>query len=175
MITFFSISILVLFLIAYWRKMHNTFAEKKFKAELYQLRDELRFLAIQGKVDSKSVIFDYLDYTFSKTIKNSYQYTLFYIISLNFVHQKDKNTIELSEKLFKKINENPNLESITIRFLNIVRTYVRDQHFTTFVFLKFVLTPIMGVQTLMQKYKDINESALFLPETSASGRYIIGN
>ena len=170
MVTALVIIIMVLFLLAFWRRMHQSYEELRFKYRLYELRDNLRYKAIKGEVDPNHWLFDYFDNTLSKAISRSYYITLFSILGLNFKYQGKKEVTEFSKKLNDEIKNSPVYKEILDSYLKALGNYIIHQHAIS---AKFIIAPIafaiFGVKRSYEIMKYNIENLFYFPETSDSG------
>jgi hypothetical protein len=172
MTTLFATILSLLFVIAFWRWIHISYEHRKFQYKVYELRDRLRLLAINGELESNSLIFDYLDFSFSKMIRKSYDISFFYMFCLNIIHPKNKEIINLLDEINTEINKSESLKKINTDYINALKTYLKEQHYVSFIlFLRPVSRLMLGNNTAQKRYQDINQSSLYLPETSASIKY----
>jgi hypothetical protein len=125
------ITLLAFSLLAIVRKLHHYYATLKFKYAVYELRDMLRFAAIEGKINKKSFVFSYLDSTFSKAVKQSYFITLFHIITSGVIHEKDESLKEALSNLYKEVNKNSVAKKLLKDFTKAGRNYVFEQHYVS--------------------------------------------
>lgn len=171
MVTFYAISIAIIFLLAFWRKMHQRYHWLVFKYKVYALRDQLRTLAYQGKIDKESWIFEYYDNTFSKAIGKSYYITGFYVSMLAYKYKDDEEFIQLKRKISIETKSNPVLEELTDSFVLAVKKYIREQHFVS---ITCIIAPILillyGTQKVTQKFTESAANLLIWPDTSDSKR-----
>lgn len=130
------IGILILFLA--WRRMHQRAAQERFEYRIYALRDRLRRLVIDGKLNCNSELFQYYDATFSKIIEESYYLTFFYILLLKIAHYDDETIKEVLAEIEKKCQDYPQMQEIREEYLAAARAYLVEQHMITF---KFLLKP----------------------------------
>src|SRR5437016_939825 len=89
MIYFFGIPIITLIVFLIYKKLNNRYQEQVFKSRMFSLRDELRNLAIDGKVSAHCIEFDYIDFSISTNIQQSYFITLLYISMLETKHERN--------------------------------------------------------------------------------------
>ncbi|HEY9005119.1 MAG TPA: hypothetical protein VIM75_03250 [Ohtaekwangia sp.] len=160
MITILFIVVVALLAISVARRMHHKLLEKKFTNKLYELRDRLRYLAINGSVENW--VFQCLDYSFSKTINEAYYTTL---LNLFVTKEKVEDTDgfrEFHEKLQASIHSNKELKQIIDGYNKAIWEYVRDQHIIGFTFfIKPILVLIIGATQSKKKVTYLLESFLY--------------
>lgn len=170
MIYLFGILVLLFFLLLIYRKLNNKYQENKFRYRYHKLRDDLRRLAIDGKVASGSDEFDYLDFSISKSIQKSYLLTLFYLFALTIKHAKFKSDLEHYKKtydeLLEKIKSNDHLRIINERRNKILSDYIIGQNKITFFIVKNILSIIIGINKFKMVIKDKIAYSNYLPEIS---------
>lgn len=172
MTTFFTISILILVVLGVWRKFHQSKANLKFKYDLYTLRDELRMMAYEEKIDNNSQIFDYFDYSLSKAISESHYITLFRVIALMFKHVHDEEFHKSFKQLERETNKYPELVSIKKRYNCAIQDYILDQHFVSgYCFMLPLAKLIKGTSWVARQVNKLVAGVLVYPETSASGNF----
>ena len=160
--------VLIVFL-SIWQRYHHKYLMTKFKYQIYSLRDRLRFLAINSKVDCESWVFDYFNHSFSKSIRSSYYITLFRLFILSIIHKNDKNLDNFYDQLMDEISKNEHLQKIQEEYVEAVKSYIIGQHFisTTF-FIKPLSQLILGATKAAQELNRQLKGILIYPETSAS-------
>lgn len=173
----FGIIVLSAFLFMIFKKLNNRYQEQVFRHKMFTLRDELRMLAIDKAVNPACKGFDYLDYSISKSIEQSYFFTLFYIISLEIKHDADVEKGKLEaykekfEEIVKDIEAYDELKSILVRKDKIIRQYVLGQTpIFLFIFKQSytVLSKFFNIKKLIVKrLSEIN----YLPELSGLKLY----
>src|SRR5690348_12729226 len=95
-----TIAYIIIIATAYWylRLLYNRYITAKYSFKLYRVRDKLRMLAAEGKIDPNEKIFDYMDQTISKTVK----YLPF--INIFIIKWRTKNVKEQVRENVEKIN-----------------------------------------------------------------------
>ena len=167
MVNALVITIMVLFLLALWRKMHQKNEQLKFKYKVYALRDKIRYKAITGEIDPNHWLFDYYDNTFSKAISRSYYITLLSVLVLNFKHQDEEELHKFSKKLIKETEKEPVFREIYYEYLNALLHYIVMQHMVSMKFIiKPVALPIIGAKKLSEILEKYMKNLLYFPETS---------
>lgn len=165
---------MVLFILSLCRQLTQNYNERKFRYKLFAIRDRLRRLEIEGKIDHKNRIFDFYDLSLSKMINESYYITAFYVIMLS-IKQKDNVKLNQIKALIDlETDKIPELKVIRQAQTKAVAKYIRNQHFVTFILLKFLLAPFKGAYYISKKVKSLSESASFFPQTSAISNYSAG-
>ena len=169
MTTTLAIIIIVLFLLALCRRLHQSYEALKFKYKLYALRDQLRKMAINNKIDSGSWLFDYYDNSFSKAISEAYYLTLFRVVILEFKYNDSKEFENFAKKVEFESRKYPELEQIRKAYFEAVKSYLLNQHYISVnFFIKPVAKLLIGASTTARKFNKLLEGILFFPETSDS-------
>jgi hypothetical protein len=170
MVNIFAVSIITMLLIIVYRKLNNRYQETIFRNGLYKLRDELRLLALDKKVDVKSTAFDYTDFSITTAITKSYYFTVFYITINEIKHEKSKKDIdeyrEIYNNLNKEISANKDLLLINRKRNILVRQYITGQNRMTIYIFEKIFQLIFGIKKIKGFIKNKVDSINFLPETS---------
>lgn len=166
-------TILFLFiLLANLRRHHQRYAEQKFRYELFTLRDKLRRLAIEGKIDCESKLFDFFDLTLSKAINEYYYITLIRLIVLNRKHSEDTKYKKAYDNLMKDCDSNKESKYIKNQYERVVTEYVIKQHYVSYRFFKPVIMFFSAATIVKRKFREIIHSVAYLPETSATDKLV---
>lgn len=172
--TAFGTVFLVLVFLIFWRKVHIEYHTLLFKYKLYALRDKLRNLAIEGKIDSNNWIFDYYDNTLSKFVNQAYYVTLFRIVMLVLKNGGAKELSVFASKVNAEVEKIPELKSIQQEFVLACGKYIKEQHKIPY---KCVAKPIIipfigGIAIFAKKFNMYLNALLVFPETSDSSRFV---
>ncbi len=156
-------------ILSLWRKLHQSYKERKFKYRVYGLRDELRRLVIEGKLSADNWIFEYYDKTFSIAICQSYYLTLFRLLMLKRIHFGDAELNEMKNKVDVETSKNPELVKIREKYLRATEKYIVGQHFVSFLTLILpFITAILGTKLITAAGRKFITNILVFPETSDS-------
>lgn len=167
----FGITILILVVYLVFRKWYNRYQEEIFRHKMFKLRDELRLLAIEKKVNKKSREFDYLDFSISKNIQESYFITIFYVFKLEARYRRQDRELNIYKETFERLHsniiDNEHLKKIFIKKNHIIGEYVFGQ-MPVMVFLILsiarIISKVANVKALIRKkLSEIN----YFPELSA--------
>ena len=167
--------LVICFLLAYWKRLNNQNAKLRFEAELFQLRDKLRWLVIEKKLNSDSPLFELYDKTFSYSIRDSYYFTIFF---LNFVGTKRKRNSEDFKKFKKKIKflslDIPELNEIKNDYNKALKVYLIQQHIVSFWIITTCLYPISFIKKKVNKVKEgVNQSFFLISKSTDENLGII--
>ncbi|MBL7790882.1 MAG: hypothetical protein JNK77_01065 [Saprospiraceae bacterium] len=157
----FAVSLLALT----WRRLHKQNLEDKFELRLFALRDELRRMAIEGKIDSDSPVFLHYDYSFSKMINERYYISLVYLGLLTHRY-KDNEEIKEYKKYIEQNADYAVVKDIRSKFDEILNEYLIGQHFVSIQLIKPFLA-LFSLATYFQKrFHEIRRITLYFPQTS---------
>ncbi len=165
-------SLLFLFVLIVYKKLNNRFQEEKFRFKLHRLRNDLRNLGIEKKIDVNSNEFDFLDFSISKSIQQSYSISLFYLMALDLKHRTGiaKEDLDSYKKtyaqLLHNINRDSYLKEIEIKRNAILKEYITNQNKVTLFFVIYVIVLLFSIKWIKSKVKEIISSINYLPETS---------
>ena len=158
-----------LILLVTLRKFHQNYSQLKFKYKLYELRDRVRRLKLEGKFDGKSDwLFDYYDQSFSKSISRSYFVTLYSLIIFSMRHGGDTQLKAFNKALYEEIEDSEDLQLLSKEYVDAVEYYVFDQHYISY---KFVMRPILSLLLGAKKMSEIISGVLTYPEVTVSNKY----
>jgi uncharacterized membrane protein YbaN (DUF454 family) len=170
MIITFAIVTFTLLAFNIYKKLNNRYQEELFRSSLYELRDELRMLAITKKVKAHNIEFDYLDYSISKTIQESYFITLFYVVSLEVLHKRHESNIknykEGYEVLISNIDKNEDLKKIFIKKQILTNKYLSGQNRLTKFIFRIIKKCYKGIFDLKKYFKQKVSEINYYPELS---------
>ena len=159
-----------LLILVIWRKMHNDFASKKFKYNLFKLRSELRMYAINQEINPKSKSFIFLDNTISKTIQNHYTITLFTLISMKVLADMEEieRENEVISFLESEADKNEHVKLIIEKYTNFVDAYLIEQHYVTaIVLIKPIFIGMLGLKSIKKMYNEQVKRAIVMPNVAA--------
>ena len=133
--------------------------ENRFK--LYGLRDKLRQQAIDGVIEHKNWLFDYLDSTITKVAVKLPELSIYNLIGLYFIHKNDEK-LQISFKNLQnelKKEENKSFEETMNEFTEILACYFMSRHI-------LLVRSFIWKNRLQQKIKKTIDFIRVLPETS---------
>jgi hypothetical protein len=131
----------------------------------YRLRDKLRMQAIEGKIDSESWAFDYVDSSICTTISKSEILNLFTVTMLYARHHRDAKVLNFNKKLLAELNKSENLKQIYAEYGAVIVQFIFKKHYIS-KFVAIILGSIVfGVQRLT---KEMIKEVRVYPETSIS-------
>lgn len=114
--------------------------------------------------------FDYLDFSISKSIQQSYLLTLFYLFALEVKHRKNKSSLEYYkntyDSLLEKIQSNTYLQVINDKRSQILKDYFPGQNKITFFIAKHVFSIILGINVVKKFITQKIAYSNYLPEVS---------
>lgn len=165
---FMPILIIAVSIIVYWRKRHIQYHTLDFRYKLFRLRDDLRFQAINNKIDKDNWAFKYLDSSLSITINEAYYITLSSIIAYGLIHESNKGLTEFRRELGKEISKNSELIRIEEEYKKAIKEYVLQQDHVFFVVINPIFKSIHVFNNLSKKFENWIGKVTTLPETSAS-------
>ena len=157
----------------YWlsRNLYYDRLETEYSYKYYKLRDKLRRLAIEGKVDKNDWGFDYLDLSLSKTVNKIGSINLFVSVFLTLKHRKDEKYIQFCRNVAKKMKENELFNEIFVEYGKLSSQYVIGRHFWLRFIFRLTLSTTIGSMKVYQKFKQFLDKSSInvrtLPETSA--------
>jgi hypothetical protein len=170
MVYVYAITLLLMIVIIMYRKFNNRYRELEFKIRLYELRDNLRSLAIEEKVNVSTREYDYTDFSITKAIEDSYYFTLFYVFVNEIKHEITKKDIEGYRLMFNEINEkiqaNVYLKEINFKRNRLIWDHIYHQNLITIFLFKHLFLLIFGINHLRNFFKKKISNFSILPETS---------
>lgn len=174
MVTFYAISLILVLLFIIYKRLNNNYQEEKFRYKMHRLRDNLRKLAIDGHVNSKSQEFDYLDFSISKEIEAGYFLTITYLIMIFLKHKNrsDLDSYKIKwEKVVLKINSNPALKEISDEKTRITLDYLMGQNKLILLVGRNCLHMIYEFSSIKNKSYDNNHSSRSKTENPRIGKW----
>ena len=166
MTTVVGIIFLLLLILSFWRRMHQMLVDKEFRYKVFSLRDDLRKLALTGKVKTDSWIFRYLDVSFSRAINESYYLTLIRVMVLRLRYQHDPGYEEFEKKFHLALDENQELKKLLNLYYQALHSYLANQHYIGYhFFMKPAIVVLIGAHTASKKLKEGIELTLYYPDS----------
>jgi len=151
----FGCAMIALILYWRWRNLYYTRLTQESRYEIYRLRDELRRSAIEGKVDSQSEMFDFIEYVLCKTAFQIDRFNI-YTHTINAVLGAHKTPPEIASRgkqMFEAIQQNSDARRAMEGCQNVILSHLKQKHY--FLGLLFLLGGfIKEVRSWMSKQQD---------------------
>ena len=163
--------IVVLFVLAVWRRLHHRYASLKFKYKLFELRDRLRRMAIEGEIDCDSWIFSYFDTSFSKAIQSYYWITMFRMFVLAVKHEDDPALERFRTRMEAEVGQNKSLKDLQDEYIEAAKIYMIEQHKVSIYLVKPFVYFIFGAAAVAKRVEENSRGVIVYPETSTSRKY----
>lgn len=179
-INFFTLLIGFSILYFSWRRFSHHYLELDFKFKIYELRDRVRNMVVDGVIEKDAWIFDYFDVTLSKIANESYFISLPFVILIDGNHEDDiKEMKKITSKLDYECKKIPELSIIRDELHKTVNVYIFKQHKYSFTHCLIIVINVFSSMKLgffkkLQKKYAIEENTknIFIyPETSAALAY----
>jgi hypothetical protein len=119
---FISIGILILFY--QLRRNHIKSKQLEYKYKFYKLRDRLRMLALEGKVNPNDWAFQYLDSSICRTVANLKDISFFSAIYYSKQHKDDEARQSFRSNLAGSLNKNKELAKIHQEYGALIMMYI---------------------------------------------------
>jgi len=139
---------------------------KKHQYRLYDLRDQLRELAIDEKIDKQSWQFKYLDGSISKTVHELQYINIFATLFLVKRYNKDTNFGVYKLFIGKSMSDNAYTQFIYDEYGEIIFNYVISKHFILLGIVLCLAMAIRQVENIKEKLKKSIGYFRIIPETS---------
>lgn len=173
MIPIILIAALFLF---YFFKHHRMLLYRKYELKLFNLRDDLRQAAIDGKIKSYDWTFIYLDTSISKMVSNFKMINIFHAIYLRNRHADDHKLLEFKKALDSSLSKNKELDRLYKEYNEILLSYLIRKHLFIFSMVFAAIYGYVRSITKIKKYRLKTEESvnnlIYLPETSTSEDFI---
>lgn len=164
--------LIVCFLLAYWKKFNNANSQLRFEAELFRLRDELRWLAIEGKIKSDNPVFELYDKAFSYSIRDSYFFTIFFLSLIRSQSEVNSKEFKDFKRKVKFLSSSfPELEEIKDEYDIVLRNYLLQQHRVSFRIISTCLYPMSFFKRESNKVRENISQSFFLMSKSADDKF----
>lgn len=165
-----------LVIVVYWRarNMYYKRLTREYQFKLYKLRDELRTLAIDGKIDSKYWMFNYIDTSISKTISVMDNMNLFFLFLVAKKNNKNNKIESFKSAVTVELQKNSCLNDIYIQYGNLNVDFLIKKHYWLMFSMKCVYTILLSLKFIKSIHNKIVDNALSLrvyPETSTSLKF----
>lgn len=145
------------------RSMIHRRLELKYKYTVYSLRDDLRSLAIDGKIDVNDWLFHYTDNALSFHVRERKYNSLFMLVLLAVKHTNDKTYLNTIEKIKMEAKRNPEISNILERFNSAHQDYIIKQHTIS---LNVLILPILAPFNIVNRVSVFVKDAFFMPEVT---------
>lgn len=119
-----------------WRNLYYTRVAIDHRFRMFKLRDQLRFDAIEGRIDKCGTAFRFLDESMSSSIGKVEKYNIYTWAFTHFMEQADK--AELPERL-RQVNEAMEENSIAQERFHEMMDLIAEQFIRKHYFLRVVL------------------------------------
>jgi len=169
MVTLFAVTLALLSLLIVYRKLNNRYQEEKFRMKMHRLRNELRNLAIDNKVSCHTDEFEFLDYSISKSIKESYFISLFYLFMLERRHEKLSDIEQYKsyyDDFVTKFQRNHALVLVNKKRNKYLRDYIIAQNKITVFILRHILFVVVKMNSFKKYIGSKISQANYYPEVS---------
>jgi hypothetical protein len=103
------ISMIIFALIWYWRVKHKELLVQKFKFDLKNLRNELRWRSINNQLNNENWIYEYLDNKIQIASDSLTYFNIYSTFEWGFISSKDKKRNALSVHYYEELAEAENL------------------------------------------------------------------
>ena len=154
-----------LFILSVWRRFHHQLAEKKFKYRMFALRDRLRRMAIEEKIDCNHWYFRYMDRSFSHSIRDAYFLTLFRILWAGSKMKYEKSFVDFMRKLRVAEEEHPEVRQLLVQYQRDLHEYLVDQHYIGYtIFIKPLVSLFIGARKGQRKLTEAMKATLYVPK-----------
>lgn len=157
-------------------RQRRLFLYRKYELALFRLRDKLRDLAIEGKIDADDWTFHYLDSSFSKMTNRFKMLNIFHAIYLRNQHINDTKIIAFGKHLNLELSKNESLKQVYTEYNKILSSYMVEKHIVMFsVGAVAVYTYIKSkskIAAMTFNAKESIQNLTILPETSTSEDFI---
>lgn len=161
----------ILFMLALSRKLFQIYVKQKFEYRVFALRDRLRMLAIDGKLDPRSWEFSYTDNTLSKSIESSYYITLLSVTVFSMRAGDDPRQKEFRDKFNDMLDKSPDLKALFNDHAKAMVDYVFGQHLVTYqCILKPLLSIFIGAGLLRRRVESLVNRVLIVSDNNPNSQ-----
>lgn len=145
----------------------------KHRFALYGIRDDLRLAAIDGKVDPKNWVFQYLDSTISKMATGLSDLTIWSVLATYIAHRRNSQHQRAANHLQVALSnpQNSILAEFYLRFVSAIGLYTLDRHLSLRILFSSLLMSFAVVRFLKAKLERIVRTPAEAPETSTLYEY----
>ena len=150
------------------RRVHVDTVVRKHQFALYALRDELREATLQGKIDPRNWVFQYLDSSIVKTISYLKNVNLWRLLFVALTYRRDPRFLIARKNLQRELEKPSNqfLADIHDKYAFVLVGFMISRHTSLKVFLINLFAAIKTRQYLKRKFDRLIEFLTDLPETS---------
>ena len=157
------------------RRQRKEVLVQDHRYRLFSLRDQLRENAIRDPSLTKNWVFQYLDSTIAKSIKQMPRLSIWLILGLVVTYRHDNAMEELGKHLQREYEKpkNRELREIEKNFAIVLNDYLVSRHILL-LFMSYVvfILPVNIAKALMRFRKRSLELLIETPETSTLGNFI---
>lgn len=140
--------ILMVFLLDRLHSLRIADKALRHQYRLYSVRDALREAAMNGDVNPRSWVFQYLDSSIAKTIDHLPEVSLWQALALWLAYRHDTEIMEAEKQLARELQKPGNefFREIHIFYQAMVISYLMDRHIIFRMFVANLLLLRRGVQ-----------------------------
>lgn len=156
------------------RRMRVDTIVRKHQFALYALRDDLREAALQGKIDPKNWVFQYLDSSIVKTINYLKNINLWRLLFVAATYHRNRRFLAAREHLQHELEKPSNkyLADIHDKYAYNLVCFMISRHTSLKVFLWNLFAAIETMQYLKRKLDRLIELLTEVPETSTLEEHV---
>jgi hypothetical protein len=168
--------ILFLLGVVYWkaRNMYYNHLELQFRYKLQSLRDQLRAMVLDNRMNQDDILFEYIDTSISKAMRKVASMHLLIVFILSIKHHKNKEFLTFNKRIQERLKTNPNAAHIYKEYGSIIIWFFFKKHFiiksVLFVF-GILLASLDTFTSKRAAIQEVIENFRVYPETSTVRKY----
>jgi len=166
MTIFFEIILLYAVVSFFIRRQRNSYLSLKYRYKIYALRDKLRGVLIDDKINKNDWVFDYFDSSFSKLVNQLDMLTIYKAILLYLLNRNNKVVKTFSENLSSNLKRSNTLTEIYVEYGNILLDFFVEKHSTSAKILVSTVSTFGFLNRVKKGIKNYILDLRYLPETS---------
>ena len=170
-----TLVIICLIIVLYWRA-RNLYYKRltlEYRFKLYRLRDQLRYFAIDGKIDKSNWVFNYMDTSISKTISIMDNMNLVFLIVIIIKNRNRKDLIEFNKSIETQVKLNKHLYDVYLEYGRLNIEFLMKKHYWIAFIAKSIGRSINAFGKIRNKFEFFASSIRVYPETSTSNSFCL--
>jgi len=168
-----TLVIICLIIILYWRARNLYYRRLtlEYRFKLYKLRDKLRWLAINEKIDKNNWVFDYMDTSISKTISIMDNMNLVFLLVIAIKNRNRKELVEFNKSVNVVVDKNKYLSEIFFEYGNLNIEFLMKKHYWITLIIGSIGASVGAFNWAKNKFEFSALSIRVYPETSTSNSF----
>lgn len=155
--------------LAWWtRNLYFRNLTSKYRYKLHQLRNELITKLILGEVSKDSDLFDFIDYSVSKSIQYLDCFNLYTMAFISIKAYKNQEFLDFKDDIAREIEEDKALHTIYAKLNHLTYEFIKKRFLVSFFALKMMVLYVVGstilIKSMLYSFKNLAVIMKILPD-----------